>query len=106
MSDNVLVCGIKDGPDPRMCLCMVVKDEAKLIRTAIRSWKDLALSQHWEACWSILDTGSTDGTQDIILEELSMLPGQLHERPWKNYSLSRTEAVELATRWMEEHPRG
>jgi glycosyltransferase involved in cell wall biosynthesis len=46
--------------------------------------------------WVILDTGSTDGTQDVIRDVYSDLPGELHERSWKGFDGSRTEAIELA----------
>ncbi len=46
--------------------------------------------------WAIADTGSTDGTQDIIRKELADLPGKLYERPWKDFAHSRHEALELA----------
>ena len=44
----------------------------------------------------IVDTGSTDGTQDIVREHLKDIPGELHERPWKDFGHNRTEALELA----------
>ncbi|MCF3130799.1 glycosyltransferase [Streptomyces olivochromogenes] len=43
-----------------------------------------------------MDTGSTDGTQDVIREVYGDLPGTLYERPWKGFDGSRTEAIELA----------
>lgn len=46
--------------------------------------------------WVIVDTGSTDGTQEIIREFFSDLPGVLHERPWKGFDGSRSEAIDLA----------
>ena len=46
--------------------------------------------------WVIVDTGSTDRTQAIVREQLKRLPGELHERPWRDFSHNRTEALELA----------
>jgi glycosyltransferase involved in cell wall biosynthesis len=48
--------------------------------------------------WVIVDTGSDDGTQDLIRNHMGRLgiPGQLHERTWCNFGQNRTEAIDLA----------
>jgi tetratricopeptide (TPR) repeat protein len=69
---------------------MIVKNEAHVIARCIASVKPLITS------WCIVDTGSTDGTQELIRKELADLPGDLHERPWKDFGHNRTEAIELA----------
>lgn len=74
----------------RICLNMIVKDEAHVIRRCIDSVRPLIDS------WVIVDTGSTDGTQDVIREALADLPGELHERPWRDFGHNRSEAIELA----------
>ncbi len=73
-----------------VCLAMICKNESKLIRDTLKHIKPYITH------WSIMDTGSTDGTQDIIREEMAGLPGTLHHRPWKNYGESRTECLDLA----------
>lgn len=73
-----------------ICLAMICKNEANYIREALRSVKEYVDQ------WSIMDTGSTDGTLDIIKEEMAGIPGILHQRPWKDYGTSRTECLDLA----------
>ncbi|MGW8881862.1 glycosyltransferase, partial [Streptomyces mirabilis] len=73
-----------------VCLNMIVKNEAPVIRRCLESVRPLIDT------WVILDTGSTDGTQDVIRDVFSDLPGALHESPWKGYDGSRSEAIDLA----------
>lgn len=73
-----------------VCLNMIVKNEAHVIRRCIDSVRPF-IDQ-----WVIVDTGSTDGTQDLIRGLLGDLPGELHERPWRSFGHNRTEAIELA----------
>jgi glycosyltransferase involved in cell wall biosynthesis len=72
------------------CLTMIVKNEAHVIARCIDSVRPLITS------WCIVDTGSTDGTQELIRKELADLPGDLYERPWKDFGHNRSEAIELA----------
>lgn len=74
----------------KICLNMIVKNESKVIKRCLDSVKP-AIDY-----WVIVDTGSTDGTQEIIKEHMKDIPGELHERAWKNFGESRTEAFELA----------
>lgn len=71
-------------------LSMIVKNEASVIARCLASVRPLV--DHW----TIVDTGSTDGTQDLIRSLLDGLPGILHERPWREFAANRNEALELA----------
>lgn len=73
-----------------LCLCMIVKNEAAIIERCLRSVRPLI------STWVIVDTGSTDGTQEIIRRFFDDLPGELYERRWKNFGANRTEAMQLA----------
>lgn len=75
---------------PRICLNMIVKNESAIIERCLDSVLPLI------DAWVIVDTGSTDGTQDIIRKKLAHLPGELHERPWVNFGHNRSEAAALA----------
>jgi Glycosyl transferase family 2 len=75
---------------PSICLCMIVKNEAPVIRRCLDSVRPLI--DHWV----IVDTGSTDGTQDIIRAHMAGLEGTLYERPWVDFAHNRTESLNLA----------
>ncbi len=73
-----------------ICLCMIVKDEARVIERCLESVKGLISN------WVICDTGSTDGTQELIGRALAGVPGELHECSWVDFAHNRTELMGLA----------
>ncbi len=75
---------------PKICLSMIVKNEAHVIERCLRS-----VSPFVDA-WIICDTGSTDGTQEIVRKVMASKPGVLVERPWVNFAHNRNEALTLA----------
>lgn len=75
---------------PTIVLTMIVKDEARVIARCLASVKPYITS------WAIVDTGSQDGTQEIIRRELAGIPGELAELPWKGFAGSRNDALDLA----------
>jgi hypothetical protein len=71
-------------------LVMIVKDEARGIVPTLQSVAPFIDR------WTILDTGSTDGTQDLIRQTLEGIPGQLFEEPFVDFGTTRSRALELA----------
>lgn len=80
------------GKKPTICLNMIVKDEKDVITRCLSSV--LPIIDYWV----IVDTGSSDGTQEIIKNFMKEknVAGELHERPWKNFGHNRNEALQLA----------
>jgi len=75
-----------------LCLVMIVKDEANNIREC------LTKVAPYINYWVIVDTGSSDNTIEVIRETMAEfdIEGELHERPWVNFEVNRTESLELA----------
>ncbi|MGA8250480.1 MAG: glycosyltransferase, partial [Mycobacterium sp.] len=77
---------------PTICLNMIVKNEVHIVAEVLDAVAPYISS------WVIVDTGSDDGTQDLIRNHMDSLgiPGELHERPWRDFGHNRTEALSLA----------
>ena len=73
-----------------ICLNMIVKNESAVIRRCLDSVRPII------DYWVIVDTGSTDGTQQIIREHFKDIQGELHQRPWQDFAHNRSEALVLA----------
>jgi FkbM family methyltransferase len=69
---------------------MIVKNEAPVIGRCLASVRPII------SHWIIVDTGSSDGTQDLVRAALRGMPGALHERPWRDFAYNRSEALSLA----------
>ncbi|MFI8323385.1 glycosyltransferase [Streptomyces sp. NPDC085529] len=63
---------------------MIVKNESSVIERCLASVRDLVDT------WVISDTGSTDGTQDLIRKALDGIPGELVEEPWVDFGHNRS----------------
>lgn len=70
---------------PRYGLAAIVKDETAVLRAGLESLRPLI------GYWVIADTGSTDGTQELVREVLGDIPGELLERPWVDFGHNRSE---------------
>lgn len=70
-------------------LCLIVKNEANIIIRCLESARqiiDYVL---------VVDTGSTDGTQQLILDYLARedLRGHVMDEPWQNFAYNRSFAL-------------
>ena len=77
-----------------ICLNMIVKNEAHILPKTLPM-----LCQHFKfSYWVISDTGSTDGTQELIRAFFKErgIPGEVIETPWKNFGYNRSIAFEAA----------
>lgn len=76
----------------KIVLSMIVKNEAHVIERCLASMLPLIDT------WCIVDTGSTDGTQEKITNFFKSLgiEGKLVQSTWKGFGASRSEALEEA----------
>src|SRR6202012_3333794 len=74
---------------PTISLCMIVKNEAAIIGACLDSVRPLIDHVF------IVDTGSTDGTQQTIREWLAAAnsPGEVVDVPWRDFAFNRSDAL-------------
>ena len=74
----------------KICLNMIVKDEAHIILETLNNIKK------YIDYWVISDTGSTDGTQDLIINFFkdANIDGELVSHAWSDFGYNRTKALE------------
>jgi tetratricopeptide (TPR) repeat protein len=65
---------------------MIVRNEEKVIRPCLESVAPFIDS------FTIVDTGSSDGTMSLAQSILDGIPGEILERPWVDFGHNRTEA--------------
>lgn len=69
---------------------MIVRDEERVIGRCLEIVKPYIDS------WAICDTGSDDGTMELIEKALEGIPGKLYQEPWKNFGHNRNVAFQHA----------
>ncbi|HSX26994.1 MAG TPA: glycosyltransferase [Chlamydiales bacterium] len=86
-----LLCfGCQSPPSKTICLNMIVKNESDVIESSLNSVK------HLIDYWVIIDTGSTDNTQEIIKKCLQDIPGELYQISSTDLTQNRNIALSLA----------
>jgi len=73
-------------------LVMIVKNSGAILRDVLMDIKPYI--DHW----TILDTGSVDGTQSLIKECLGDKSGNLYEEPFVNFLVTRNRSLELSSK--------
>ena len=75
-----------------ICLNMIVKDEAKNIKRCLASVKDIV------GYYVIDDTGSTDGTPELIKKLMDKygVPGEIYHTPFQNFGYNREQNLQHA----------
>jgi len=76
----------------RICLCMIVKNESRIIERCLDSAKPII------DFVSICDTGSTDNTSEVIENwcHKNGISGIIHKEPFKDFGYNRTLSARLA----------
>ena len=75
----------------KIVLSMIVKNETHIIKECFDSLYKFI--DYWVIC----DTGSTDGTQELIKNYFAEkgIPGELHQHEWEDFATNRTKALNL-----------
>lgn len=75
---------------PTICLNMIVKNESKTLPKCFKSIKDII------SYYVISDTGSEDGTPELIKEIMDGygIKGEVHHHKWENFGANRQLALE------------
>lgn len=75
-----------------ICLCMIVKNESAILHKCFGS------IVKYIDYWIISDTGSTDGTQELIQQYFKEynIPGELYQDKWVDFGYNRSLVFEKA----------
>jgi glycosyltransferase involved in cell wall biosynthesis len=94
---NLFYLPYEINSDVKIGLCMIVKDESHIIHESLNATLPLIDT------YSIVDTGSSDNTIQIIKDfyEKNGIPGTVHQLPWKGFGTSRSEALKTCDGHMD-----
>ena len=75
---------------PKYGLALMVRNEAESVERCLASVKP------YIGAATVIDTGSTDGTMDLVHKALDGIEHWLPERPWVDFGHNRSELMEAA----------
>jgi len=83
---------------PAICLSMIVRNEARIIERCLDAVRPVVDA----VC--VCDTGSTDGTPDLVREWLARhrVPGRVERHAWRDFGHNRTLAIRAAQALLRE----
>ena len=84
--------------ETKLCLTMIVKDDAALIRQSLQSVEGIV------DCMVICNAGSNDATIRFIEEFMddNCIPGIIYRQEWKNVGYSRTSCIHTAQQTLKK----
>lgn len=74
---------------PLLGFVAIVKNEASNFARTLESVRPFVER------WTVLDTGSTDGTQELVRRTMALKPGALFEEPFVDFATSRNRVLKL-----------
>ena len=88
---------LKQGPK-KICLTCIMRNESKNVNRLLDSFYDPADNSYIIDMISIVDTGSTDNTEELILDwgKKHNIPTTVHHEPFKNFAYNRTHSIRAA----------
>jgi FkbM family methyltransferase len=89
-----LILNEKLSEEPLLCLNMIVKNEAHIIKDTLNKLYNKIKFDYWV----ISDTGSTDETKKVIQEffKEKNINGEIYDDEWKDFGHNRTVALQHA----------
>jgi glycosyltransferase involved in cell wall biosynthesis len=75
---------------PLLGAIAIVKDEAPRLARLVESAGELVDT------WTFVDTGSTDGTPELLDQLLAGVPHRIEHRPWQDFGTNLTELAAIA----------